>query len=123
MNCVSFEHMKKEWKKFLHAFSGLGVILRSEPHFRFHLMAAIVVTFIGWYIEIKTSEWLVLLLCFGFVLMAEAFNSAIEELADAVTLEHHPKIKRAKDIAAGAVLLSAMVSVVVGALIFFPRLI
>ena len=118
----SFETMKKEWRSFLNAFNGIYTVVKEERHFRFHLLAVLVVSAAGWYFKVSAFEWTTLLLCFGFVLVAEAINSAIEALADAVTLEEDPRIKKAKDIAAGAVLIAALFSVGVGLVIFIPKM-
>lgn len=110
----------KEWKSFLNAFRGIGVVVKEEPHFRFHLLAVVTVTTLGSWLKINTTEWIAVLFCFALVLMAEAFNSSIEALADAVTLEQHPLIKKAKDIAAGAVLIVSILSVIIAVLVFAP---
>ena len=120
-NSISFDFMKKEWQSFLHAFRGIFLVVREERHFRFHLLAVCIVSAAGWHFNISLSEWIYLALCFGLVLMAEAFNSAAEAVCDAVTLDKNPFIKKAKDLAAGAVLIASIAAAVVGALIFFPR--
>lgn len=110
----------KEWKSFLNAFRGIGVVVKEEPHFRFHLLAVLVVSLFGKWLSISRADWIVVLFCFALVLMAEAFNSSIEALADAVTLEKHPLIKKTKDIAAGAVLIVSILSIIIAALVFAP---
>jgi undecaprenol kinase/diacylglycerol kinase (ATP) len=114
--------MKREWKSFANAFQGIILVIKEERHFRFHLLAVAVISMAGWYFKISFAEWITVFLCFGLVLLAEALNSAIEALADAVTLEQHPQIKKAKDIAAGAVLIAALIACVIGGIIFFPKL-
>lgn len=114
--------MKKEWRSFLNAFQGISHALREERHFRFHLLAVFAISLAGWHFKISLSEWIYLSLCFGLVLMAEAFNSALEAVCDAVTTERHPIIKKAKDLAASAVLIASIAAAIVGVLVFWPRL-
>lgn len=95
-------------------------MFRSEPHARLHLIAAILVVAAGCYWNISATEWCLCVLCIGAVFTAEAFNTAIEALADRVSPEKHPLIAKAKDVAAGAVLLTAIASAIVGLIIFLP---
>ncbi len=74
------------------------------------------------WLSISTQEWLILVLTFGMVLMAEAFNTALEFLTDLVSPEPHPLAGKAKDVAAGAVLITAVMAVVVGMIIFLPKI-
>ena len=74
-------------------------------------------------LDIDRGEWLAVIICIGAVFMAEGFNSAVEAVCDLVSPEHHPLVKRAKDIAAGAVLLMAVAALACGCIIFLPRLI
>lgn len=97
-------------------------MVSSEINFRIHVTAAVLVLAAGFYLELAGSEWLAVLLCFGLVLSAEAFNSAIEELVDLVSPGHHEKAGRTKDIAAGAVLIAAAISAVIGCIVFLPKI-
>lgn len=83
---------------------------------------AVLVIAAGFIFSISRMEWCAVVLCIGGVLMAEAVNSAIEALADKVSPERDPLIGRAKDIAAGAVLLFVIAAVVVGLIVFIPKL-
>jgi diacylglycerol kinase len=98
-------------------------MLRSEFNARVHALATIVVVAAGFGFEIDTYEWLAVILAISGVWSAEAFNTAIEALGDAVTREEHPGIGRAKDMAAGAVLLTALGATAVAAIVFGRRLI
>lgn len=114
--------MEKRKKAFGYAFKGIAELFKNEAHARIHVVAAILVTIFGFIFQIERWEWAVITLCIGGVFMAEAFNSAIERLADKVTKERDPLIGAAKDLAAAAVLLFAISTIVIALLIFLPRL-
>ena len=109
-------------KTFSNAFRGLWYFLKTEPNNRIHLSAATLAIAGGWYFHIAPCECLAIILCIGLVLGAVAFNTALEHLGD--VMGHRPSegIKKAKDIAAAAVLIAAITSVVVGVVIFGGRL-
>ncbi len=108
---------------FGYAFRGIGLLIKHERNFRIHLIAAAIVTAAGFYLHISNIEWLILIITICIVMLAEALNTAIEELADHVSNEkYHEKIKKVKDIGAGAVLITAIVAVIVGAIIFLPKI-
>jgi len=111
------------FRSFGYAFKGLWILVRSEHNVRIHIFAAITVVSLGWYLQISNFEWCVVIGAIGLVLCAEAINTAIEHLADAITMEMDPKIKRIKDISAAAVLLAAITAAVLGGIIFIPKLI
>ncbi|MEM9478220.1 MAG: diacylglycerol kinase family protein [Verrucomicrobiota bacterium] len=115
--------MKKIFESFGCALHGVTQFVASERHARIHLAAAIAAIALGFWLGITSLEWTAIVLCIGFVLSAEAMNTAIEALADAVHPEKHPLIKKAKDVAAGAVLLAAITAATVGAIVFVPKLI
>ncbi|MBN2092091.1 diacylglycerol kinase family protein [candidate division KSB1 bacterium] len=109
-------------KSFKYAFQGIFLLLTTQPNAWLHALASIVVILLGFYFKITKAEWSWLVLTMIFVWMAEAFNSAIEFLSDAITKQNHPLIGKAKDLAAGAVLIAAIGAVVMGILIFGPYL-
>lgn len=109
-------------RSFKYALAGIKALLRGEHNARIHVCVAVAVISAGAFFELSGSEWVAISLCIGGVLMAEAFNSAIEALADKLCTEYDPLIKRAKDMAAGAVLLFVAAAVVVGLIIFIPKL-
>ena len=109
-------------RAFGHAGRGVWFALRSQAHFQIHVLATIAVVSLGFVFGITAGEWIAVLLCIGSVMAAETMNTAIESLSDAVTTEHHPLIGKAKDAAAGAVLILAIISAIVGAIIFVPYL-
>lgn len=115
--------IKKRIKSFGYAFQGIGNFIRKEPNAWIHCTAVVVVTSLGLYYGISTTEWCIVILCFGLVLMAEAFNTAIERLVDLVSPDFHPLAGTIKDVAAGAVLLGAIAAAIVGCIIFIPYII
>lgn len=114
--------MKLRWSSFRAALAGVVFLVRTERHARWHLLATVLVTVLGATLSLTRSEWLVLILAMALVWVAEALNTAIEQVCDAVTQECDPRIGHAKDVAAGAVLLAAIFAGAIGACIFMPRL-
>lgn len=104
------------------AIRGAGFVLRTQTSARIQLTAAIAVIGAGLFFGISRLEWLAVVAAIGAVLAAEAFNTALESLADAVHPERHPLVGQAKDCAAGAVLLTAIAAAAIGFIIFFPRI-
>ncbi len=109
-------------ESFRYAFAGLWHTLKTQRNARIHISIAIVVIIVGIALKLKDIEWAIIGLTIGFVFVAELFNTVIEAVTDLVTEEYHPLAKRAKDVAAGAVLTAAMTAVVVGLLILGPPL-
>lgn len=110
-------------KSFRHAFSGLWEALRTQRNARIHLSVAFLVLLLGLALELDSQRWAIIALTMGFVFVSELFNTVIEAAIDLVTEEYHPLAKKAKDVAAGAVLVSAIVAVVVGLLVLGPPLV
>ena len=104
------------------ALNGVGYTFRTQRNMRFHAAAIIAVIGMGWYCGISWVEWAVLALTIGMVLAAEIINTAVEKTVDLITLERMPGAGLAKDLAAGAVLITAAISVIVAALVFLPHL-
>ena len=96
--------------------------MRTQPNARIHLAIACVVVVLGIWLGLSITEWAIITLAIGLVLVAEAFNTVAEALVDLATAEYHPLAKIAKDASAGAVLLMAVAAVVVGVLILGPPL-
>lgn len=110
-------------KSFRYAFQGMAELIRHEHNARIHIAAALAALTLSAILRISPLEWVAIILCIALVLAAEAANTAIEALADKTTPYPHPLIKKAKDTAAAAVLILALASVIVAAIIFIPRLI
>jgi diacylglycerol kinase (ATP) len=102
---------------------GVWAALRSEVHLRFHALATVVVIGLGFHYGITRLEWALVALSAAGVWTAELVNTAIEALTDLASPAYHPLAGKAKDVAAGAVLLAALGAVVVGVLVFGPYVI
>lgn len=109
-------------KSFDHAWAGLVFLMKSEPHARIHFLATIMVLIAAWSLEVSRQDWLWLILAITLVWMSEAINTAIEHLCDVVSPELSQSVKRAKDIAAAAVLIAAIAAVVIGVIVFIPHI-
>lgn len=108
----------KRAKSFSHAGRGLLVFIKSTHNAWIHLCALVVVVALGFYFCITTTEWMMLVFACGFVLASEAFNTAIEIDINLTSPTYHPYAKDTKDVAAGAVLISAITALIIGILIF-----
>jgi len=109
-------------RSFGFAWNGLVALLRTQWNARIHAVATAVVIIAGIVLDVSRTEWCLLVLAMGLVWAAECINTAIEALADTVSTAHHPGIGRAKDVAAGAVLVSAATAVVIGLMVLGPKL-
>ena len=114
---------KKQLKSFTFAWKGILTCAGHEQNITFHLIAAIAVVAAGFFFNITHTEWMVVMLCIGTVISAELFNSAIERLVDLVSPEWQKIAGEVKDIAAGAVLVTAIVAAIVGLIVFLPYVI
>ena len=108
---------------FGHAGRGVWSALRSEVHLRFHAVVTVVVIGLGFYSGLSRLEWALVALAVACVWAAELMNTAVEALTDLASPAYHPLAGKAKDVAAGAVLLAALGALVVGALVFVPHFI
>lgn len=115
-------NLPKTLRSFRFAGQGVVALFRHENNARFHALAGLVVVGAGLWLGLTTTEWSILLTQIGLIFMAEAINTAVEKLCDVVSPAYHPTIKTVKDMAAGAVLIVAIVSVLVGLLILGPKL-
>ena len=107
-------------KSFGYAFDGIWIGIRNERNMKIHCIAAIFVTLAGTLFHITAVQWCICLLLFALVISLELVNTAVEAAVDLVTEEKKPLAKIAKDTAAGAVLFAAIVSVIIGCIIFLP---
>ncbi len=110
--------MKKQLKSFGYAFEGILCAIKTEPHLRFHLVAAFYVFLFGFLGEFTPVQWAVLAVTCALVIFAELVNTAAEEICDLYSTEYNPKIKRIKDVCAGAVLTLAFAACVVAVCLF-----
>lgn len=104
------------------ALAGVAYVLRTQANMRFHFLAAGAVLLAALALGVTAGDFALLFFAIFLVLTAEMFNTALEKVVDLVTAEYHPLARAAKDAAAGAVLLAALNSVLIGLLVFLPRL-
>ena len=117
--------MKKEKNiinSFKYAFEGIFTALKAEKNMKIHFIIMILVIILGIILKISRIEWIICIILFGFVISLELINTAIENTVDLITQEKNPKAKIAKDVSAGAVLIAAITAVVVGFIIFVPKI-
>jgi len=111
------------FKSVKYALKGLWMLLRSENSIKLQFGIGIALTFLGFSMNISTSEWTAQFLAIGLVMVAEGLNTSVEKIANFIHPEYHEKIGEIKDIAAGAVAIAALVSFVIGFLIYLPKFI
>lgn len=109
-------------ESFRFAFAGLWYALRTQRNTRIHLIIAAAAIALGVWLDLSLTRWALLTLTIGFVLVSEMLNTVAETLVDMISPGYHPLAKIVKDVTAGAVLLTAIVSVVVGLLVLGPSL-
>jgi diacylglycerol kinase len=114
--------LNKRLKSFTYAFNGLKGLWNNEHNLRIHIIAAILAILLGFYFQISTTEWIIVVLLIGMVIAAEIFNSAVEHLADFVMPNMDSRIGKIKDLSAAAVLVIAFVAFIIGLIIFLPKL-
>ena len=113
---------KDRGRSFRYAFDGLGFMLRTQHNAWLHALITVLVVVAGLILGLGLADWKWLLLTIVIVWLAETMNTAFEHLCDVVSPEQRDSVRRAKDVAAGAVLISAIGAVAMGALIFGPYL-
>lgn len=109
-------------KSFTHAWAGFKALLATEHNAYIHLGLTLAALALGCVLPLSAVESMLLLFAIALVWMAELFNTAIEKTADFISTERHPQIKLVKDLSAAAVLVAAVIALVVGCLIFIPKL-
>jgi len=107
---------------FRYALSGVVFVLKTQRNSWIHLAISMIVIVVGVLLDLSIFHWTVLIFCIGLVWICEFFNTAIEVIVDLVSPSEHPLAKISKDVAAGAVLIAAICSVVIGALVLGPLL-
>ena len=110
------------YKSFVHAFDGIKAALKSERNMLIHFTMMILVITFGFIYEITWYEWVICLILFGLVISSELVNTAFEMLVDICEPKQNPKAKFCKDVAAGAVLVNAIIAAIVGLIIFIPHI-
>jgi len=109
-------------RSFGYAFEGLATIVRTQPNFWVHVIAACLALVLGVVLRLSPGELALVVLSITLVLVVESVNTGIETMCDLISPAHHPLIKRAKDVSAAAVLIAAAGAVVIALLLFGPRL-
>ncbi len=112
--------IKSRISSVVHACHGIAAAMKTEANMKIHASVALLVTLAALFFDVSTVEWMILLICIGWVFIVEMINTSIEALCDVVTMEEDPKIKLVKDVSAGAVLVSAIMASIIGLLIFLP---
>ena len=109
-------------KSFRAAFRGIGILIRTERNFQIHLVAFVLAIAAGFFFDISSKEFILILLVSALVFALEGINTAIEKLCDEVSEERKESIRKIKDISAGAVLIAAIFAAIVGGMIFWKYL-
>ncbi len=124
---MEFKKPEKSWlqnrlKSFIYAKNGIHNLIKKEHNAWIHFIALILAIVLGIFLKLTMFEWIAITIVSGIVIVSELFNTAIEQLADKVEPNLNKKIGLIKDYCAGAVFVSAIISVIVGGLIFIPRI-
>ena len=114
--------MNKLKNSFKYAIEGIITGIKNETNMKIHITIMIFVIIFGIVLKISKIEWIICIVLFGLVISSELMNTAIENTVDLITMEKNPKAKIAKDVAAGAVLVNAVTSAIIGLLIFLPKI-
>ncbi|PIA77444.1 diacylglycerol kinase [Gaetbulibacter sp. 4G1] len=105
-----------------YAFKGAILLLKTEASIKIQFVIALFVTIAGFIFNISTNEWIIQCLAIGMVISIEGVNTAIEEIADFMHPERHEKIGLIKDIAAGAVFIASIFAIIIGFIIYIPKI-
>ncbi|HVY35855.1 MAG TPA: diacylglycerol kinase family protein [Candidatus Paceibacterota bacterium] len=109
-------------RSFNHAFRGIGIIFKTQHNAWIHGVVALIVALLGIWLRISAGEWMVIILTIAIVLAAEGFNTALEIDIDLTSPEEHPFARDTKDVAAGAVLIAVFGAIIIGLIIFLPKI-
>ena len=109
-------------KSIGYAFRGAFLLITTEKSIKVQLFIGIIMTILGFIVNLSTTEWIIQILTIALILSIEGLNTAIEEIADFIHPEHHTKIGLIKDLAAGAVFIFAIAAAIVGCIIYFPKI-
>jgi len=116
------EIMKELINSFKYAFNGIFIFIKNERNLKIHLFMMILVIIFGLLLDINKYEWYICIILFIVVISSEVFNTAIELTIDFISTEQNKKIKHIKDLSAGAVLITAIGSAIIGLFIFIPKI-
>ena len=113
--------MKNFLRSFKYALEGIVTGIKEEQNMKIHISIMILVIIFGIILKISKIEWIICIILFGLVISMELINTAVENTVDLITKEKNEQAKIAKDVAAGAVLVSAIASAIIGVIIFLPK--
>lgn len=114
--------LKKRLKSFCYAFNGILLVVKKEHNAWIHCGFIVAVSIAGYLFSLSKLEWIIVVACFGAVLTMEAVNTACEKIVDFISPTYHQQAGEIKDIAAGAVLITAIAAAIIGLLIFVPKI-
>jgi diacylglycerol kinase (ATP) len=109
-------------KSIGYAFKGSVLLLKTESNIKIQFIIGIIVIILGFYFQISSTEWILQILTIALVMSVEGLNTAIEKIADFIHPEYHKKIGFIKDVAAGAVFITAICSIIIGLIIYIPKI-
>ena len=104
------------------AARGVFTLVRTEPNSQIHLVCTVITVAVGFWLHLSGQEWCCIVVAIALIWIAEGLNSALEALADHVAPEQHPLVGRAKDVAAGAVMVASVAAIIIGLLVLGPKL-
>lgn len=108
---------------FKYAFMGIGTVFREERNMRTHVLLGLLAVLLGFFFDLSQTEWLWIVLCVFLMIVMEIWNTVVENIVDLITNhEFHPIAKKAKDMAAAAVLVTSFLALAVGAIILLPKI-
>ena len=105
-----------------YACKGAWLLIQREASIKVQVCIGIIITAIGFLCDLSPTEWILQTLTIGLIISIESINTVIEEIADFIHPEYHPKIGLIKDLAAGAVFIFAVIAIIVGCIIYFPKI-
>lgn len=114
--------IKRTINSFKYAFNGLIDTYRTEQSVWIYIPVSLIVILMGFLLKISTTEWLIIILILGIILSLELINTALEAVVDLATEKYHPLAKKAKDTVSAAVLVFAITAVIIGLIIFIPKI-
>lgn len=114
--------IKRTINSFKYAFNGLIDTYRTEQSVWIYIPVSLLVILAGFLLKISTFEWLIIILILGIILSLELINTALEAVVDLATEKYHPLAKKAKDTVSAAVLVFAITSIIIGLIIFIPKI-
>lgn len=108
-------------KSIKYALKGIWLLITTEPSIKVQFVVAIIMTVVGFIVDLSLTEWALQFLAIGLVLVAESANTAIEKLADFIHKDYHKDIGFIKDVAAGAPAFAAIIAIIIGFIIYLPK--